>query len=267
MALPAEPLIASTASATGADSENGAVGTANANSSASTVDGNAARALSTASGSSGQAQATARSNFGNSNSIKTVATSQVGGTAPADATAQVGGADSSSINAGQSFSVANEFTAGAMNLVSGSMGAGGIGGSLSYQESVDFTLDAIGAPFQVHLLDDASIETGFDSATFQIVSDGDVLDSQSFTDLASADSFFTHNLLHFDLGPGVSDIAVVFDATMSGGEGFSFDYTIRGIDSPGDTPLPPSWTMMLVGLIGWGVPSWRSKRKLRAPAA
>lgn len=55
---------------------------------------------------------------------------------------------------------------------------------------------------------------------------GDVLDSQSFTDLASANSFFTENVLNFELGSGVTDIGLVLDTTMSGGEGFGFDYTI-----------------------------------------
>lgn len=64
---------------------------------------------------------------------------------------QVGGDNSSSINAGQSFSVANEFTAGVMALVSGSMGAGGFGDSLAYHASVDFTLNALGAPIARHL--------------------------------------------------------------------------------------------------------------------
>ena len=245
----------------------GSDGTANANSLAATINGNSALAQSTATGSSGQAQATAQSNYGNSNSIQTVATSQVGGAAPAGAIAQVGGANSS-INAGQSFSVANEFTAGVMNLVSGSMGAGGIGGSLDYQESIDFTLNALGAPFKVHLLDTASIGTGFDSATFQILSDGQVLDSQSFNSLSSADAFFTHDLLIFALGSGVTDIALVFDAKMSGGEGFGFDYTIRGIDPPPSaTPLPAALPLFGTGLSMLGLLGWRRKRNKTAAIA
>ena len=150
-----------------------------------------------------------------------------------------------------------------MAIVSGSMGAGGIGGSLAYHASVDFTLDALDAPFMVNLLDSVSIGAGFDSATFQIVSGENVLDSQSFTDLTSADAFFSHHLLNFKLGSGLTEIALVFDAMMSGGKGFSFDYTIRGID-PLATPLPPSWTTMLIGLGMFGLLGWRRKRRAAA---
>jgi len=47
---------------------------------------------------------------------------------------------------------------------------------------------------------------------------------------------------------------------MSAGEGFSFDYTIRGID-PSLVPLPPSWTMMVIGIGVLGLLGWRRKRK------
>jgi hypothetical protein len=140
------------------------------------------------------------------------------------------------------------------------MGAGGVGGSLAYHESIDFTLNALGPPFMVKLLDSASIGTGFDSATFKIVSDNDVLDSQSFTDLASADAFFSHHVLNFKLGSGPTDIELLFDAMMSGGEGFSFDYSIRGID-PVATPLPTSLPLFATGLVGLGLLGWRRKRK------
>jgi hypothetical protein len=233
---------------------------ANANSFAQTINGNLTQAQSTAGGSSGQAQATAQTNFGNSNSVATVARSQVGGTAPASAIAQVGGGSSSSTNAGQSFSVANETAAGVTVLVSGSMGAGGVGGSLAYHESVAFTLDALGAPFMVRLLDSASLGTGFDSATFKIVSDGDLLNSLSFTNAAAADAFFSHNVLNFKLGSGPTDIELVFDAMMSGGEGYSFDYSIRGIDPPVETPLPATLPLFATGLAGLGLLGWRRKK-------
>jgi len=74
------------------NSTPGIVGAANAASSATTINGNTATAQSTATGSSGQAQATAQTNFGSVNSVQTMATSQVSGTAPAIALAQVGSA-------------------------------------------------------------------------------------------------------------------------------------------------------------------------------
>jgi hypothetical protein len=44
---------------------------------------------------------------------------------------------------------------------------------------------------------------------------------------------------------------------MSGGEGFSFDYTAAGGDTA--TPPPPAWTMMLVSLVGFGFFAHRRK--------
>ena len=52
-----------------------------------------------------------------------------------------------------------------------------------------------------------------------------------------------------------------FDAMMSGGEGFSFNYAVAGI---AQTPLPASWTMMLIGLGVLGLLGWRRKRKQAA---
>jgi hypothetical protein len=44
---------------------------------------------------------------------------------------------------------------------------------------------------------------------------------------------------------------------MSGGEGFSFDYTAAGGVTA--TPLPPAWTMMLLSLVGFGFFAHRRK--------
>ena len=55
---------------------------------------------------------------------------------------------------------------------------------------------------------------------------------------------------------------MLFDAKMSGGEGFSFDYTIRGIDPPPlGTPLPAALPLFAGGLGALGVFGWRRKRK------
>jgi hypothetical protein len=57
---------------------------------------------------------------------------------------------------------------------------------------------------------------------------------------------------------------MVFDETMSGGEGFSFDYATANVSS---TPLPVSWTMMLTGLGTMGAFGCRRKRKDTAAMA
>ena len=44
---------------------------------------------------------------------------------------------------------------------------------------------------------------------------------------------------------------------MSGGEGFGFNYA-AGVSA---TPLPPSWTMMLIGLVVFGFIAYRRQKK------
>ncbi len=58
--------------------------------------------------------------------------------------------------------------------------------------------------------------------------------------------------------PPVTD-TLAFNETMSGGEGFSFDYAAAtGIAA---TPLPASWTMMLIGIVAFGFVAYRRKLK------
>jgi hypothetical protein len=237
----------------------GIAGAVNVNSFATTIKGNTAVAQSTAVGSRGQAQATAQTQFANLSSVQSMARSQVGGTAPASAHAQVGSAGSlpNAINPGQSFSVVSPFVAGPFTVALGSMGAAGTGAPLTYNESANFIFNAIGAPFVIDLLSSASLGTGFDSATFQILDNGNLVDSQSFADLASAQAFFFNNLIDIQLGAGLNNVQLAFNETMSGGEGFSFDY---GTASVSATPLPPTWTMMLIGLAGFGFVAYRRKK-------
>jgi hypothetical protein len=53
------------------------------------------------------------------------------------------------------------------------------------------------------------------------------------------------------LGGGLNTIQLAFSETMSSGEGFSFDYLVTGGVSA--TGLPATWTMMLIGLAGFGL--------------
>jgi hypothetical protein len=242
----------------------GVAGSANANSSATTINGNLAQAQSTASGSSGQAQATAQTNIGNL-SIQPVATSQVGGSSPAIANAQAGGSVFSlpnTINAGQSFSVASGFAVGSVAVVLGSMGAGGVGGSLSYQELVNFSVNVATDPiFAVDLLDSKSLGKGFDSAIFQITENGTIVENKVFTDLASAQAFFSDNLINLTLLAGLNIIQLSFNEIIGGGDGFAFDYAAI---SPIITPLPTALPLFASGLVGLVLLGWRRKRTAMA---
>ena len=214
-----------------------------------------AQAQSTAAGSSGQAQATAQTNVGNFNLVQTTATSQVGGTSPGTAVAQAGGIISlfNPVIPAQSFSVASGFALGPLTFAYGAMGAGGMGSSLTYQESASFAFNS--GTFLLDLLDNTSLGTGFDSAEFQIFLNGNLFDSQSFPSLAVAQAFFSNNLIDIPTGVGPSNVQLVFDETMSSDEGFNFDYAIVSA-----TPLPSSWTMMLIGLAGLGFVGYRGAR-------
>jgi hypothetical protein len=240
---------------------SGVAGSGNASSSATTINANLAQAQSTASGSSGQAQATAQTNIANL-SIQPVATSQVDGSSPAIANAQAGGSIFSlpnTINAGQSFSVASGFAVDSVAVVLGSMGAGGVGGSLSYQELVNFSVDVATDPsFTFALLDNKSLGNGFDSATFQIIENGNVLENKVFTDLASAQAFFSDNLINLTLLAGLNIIQLSFNEIIGGGDGFAFDYAAI---SPIITPLPTTLPLFATGLAGLGLLGWRRKKK------
>jgi hypothetical protein len=196
---------------------------------------------------------------------QSVATSQVGGSAPAIANAQAGGSIfslSNTINAGQSFSVVSRFVVGPLTVALGSMGAGGVGGSLSYQESVSFSLNVETDPiFTVALLNNNSLGKGFDSATFQLTENGTVLDNKLFTDLASAQAFFSNNPINITLLAGLNIIQMSFNEMVSGGDGFSFNYAAIA-----PTPLPPTLLLFASGLGALGLLGWRRKRKAQAAA-
>jgi hypothetical protein len=64
--------------------------------------------------------------------------------------------------------------------------------SLTYQKSVSFPKKN-GGVFGLFLLSSDALGKGFDSAFFEILLNGILVDGQSFTDLASAEAFFSAN--------------------------------------------------------------------------
>jgi hypothetical protein len=265
--------VSSTGNATGGTAGTGPLqgspGAANATASASAVGSGIASANSTAVGTGGgEAAAISTSSYGAGKSVMASATSPIGGPASAVTQTTVGGAISlpNAISPGQSFSVVSAFAAGPLTIALGSMGAGygGTGESLTYQVSANFVFDGIGKPFVIDLLGSSSLGNGFDSATFKITSNGNLIDSQSFTNLALAEAFFSNDLMDFSLGAGPDNVQIAFDETMSSGEGFGFDYATASASA---TPLPPSWTMILIGLAGLGFVAYRQQKQNPAIAA
>ena len=181
------------------------------------------------------------------------------------ANAQAGGSVFSlpnTINAGQSFSVASGFAVDSVAVVLGSMGAGGVDGSISYQELANFSVNVATDPiFVVDLLDNKSLGKGFDSATFQISENGAVLENHLFTDLASAQAFFSDNPINLTLLAGLNIVQLSFNEKISGGDGFAFDYATT---SSVVTPLPTTLPLFATGLAGLGLLGWRRKKKAAA---
>ena len=150
------------------------------------------------------------------------------------------------------------FAVGPLTVALGSMGAGGVGGSLSYQELANFSVNVATDPiFTVDLLDNKSLGKGFNSATFQISENGTVLQNHLFTDLASAQAFFSDNLINLTLLAGLNIIQLSFNEMISGGDGFAFDYAAI---SPIITPLPTTLPLFATGLGVLGLLGWRRKR-------
>jgi hypothetical protein len=89
---------------------------------------------------------------------------------------------------------------------------------------------------------------------------GTVIANQVFTDLASAQAFFSDNLTNITLLAGLNIVQLAFNETIGGGDGFAFDYAAI-VPTPLPAPLPATLPLFATGLAGLGLLGWRRKRK------
>jgi hypothetical protein len=137
------------------------------------------------------------------------------------------------------------------------MGAGFAGtGSLTYQQAVDFKFS--GGIFLLDLLSNSALGSGFDSAMFNININNQLFSSETFSDLASADAYFSNNFIPLTLVAGPNDIRLFLTETMSSGEGFTITYAAADTSS---APLPGTLPLFVSGLGALGLLVWRRKRR------
>ena len=254
-------MLGGTANATAVATTNSS--NAHANSLATTINGNMAQALSTAAGPFDvQAKATAQTNFGNFQSVQTTSsTTPISGvgSVTVNALAQAGGVISLSnaIIAEQTFSVVSGSAFGPLTIANGAMGAGAgaSGGPLTYQQTASFTQS--GGIFVLDLLSSHAIGTGFNSAEFDIFLNGDLFEKASFTDLGSAQAYFSSHLIGVPLSAGSNNVQFLFSETISSAGGFSFDYAVVS-----SVPGPLAGTG-LPGLLAAGAAfiAWKRRRR------
>jgi hypothetical protein len=189
--------------------------------------------------------------FGCGNSNQYASSSQPGSLAPA-IIFQPGGATSNEIISENRLSFLDRYNDTLLTAALDSMGAryGDTALSLNYQESTRFIPNA-GRPFVIDLLDRSLLGRGVDRATFELSWNINLIDCQIFDDLIFSEA--SNNIFGALLVAGFNNLQLPFGGAVSGAGGSG-----ANPDTLYPTPVPPSWTMMLIGL---GFVAYRGMRK------
>ena len=125
----------------------------------------------------------------------------------------------------------------------------GSGGTLESEIalSIDLTQIVSLSNLQIHFLNPVTSGNGFDSLTFQIFRENIIVESDTFTDVASATDFFTDHTLDFGpAGSGVTgNLDLEFLVTLTGSQpsgGFGLSYTAA-------VPEPETVGLLLSGIV------------------
>jgi hypothetical protein len=144
--------------------------------------------------------------------------------------------------------------------------AGGTG-SQSFTSSAEYIVNTTGTfNLTLALLGITSNAGGFDFLSFSLTDNGTNLLSQSFTDLGSAQAYFSDDAITLYNLASNADIVLTFTLTAASIEGSSVMYALSSTAALAPVPLPPSFPLMLGALGGLAWLGRRDALRLRSRA-
>ncbi|MHB1676019.1 MAG: PEP-CTERM sorting domain-containing protein [Sulfuriferula sp.] len=146
-------------------------------------------------------------------------------------------------------------------LGAGSLGAGYVSGAVgrqTYTAGADYLYTTNGSrAFTLGLLNIGAYSGGFDSLSFTVKNGGTTLLSDTFTNLASAQRFFTDTPYSLGNLDGKGDLVLNYSLTANAAQGAGISYMI-GMATPA-VPEPGEWFLFLLGL---GILGLKERRRL-----
>jgi hypothetical protein len=152
--------------------------------------------------------------------------------------------------------------AGGSVVAAGILGANDDGTSsalTTYTASTEQTFAvANNSRLTLSLLDLASYGGGFSKLTFSVSDDGTTLISDAFTNLSTAESYFTDNPLILSTTSGPQDLTLDLQLTGDSAEGAGISYALG--KSSASVPEPPTSVLLIFGLLALSAAARRRHR-------